>query len=402
MSETLTMEEARKLALLSQWLPQAPRIQCKPGGRETDATLAALRHLGYIQIDTISVIARAHHHTLWNRAPRYQPAHLDELLRARKVFEYWSHAAAYLPMEEYRFALPRMRAYAGGRERRYAPDPKWKRRALARIRAEGALRSQDFASAPAHNAGAWERSPEKQALAQLFMEGKLMVARRNGFHKEYDLAERVLPPHVDTATPTPREYARFLVNGFLRANGLGAPAEIAYLRPGTKKLVEECAAGMARNGELVEVKAGEFAYYALPASLALLREKLPRKRLKILSPFDNLLIQRERMRRLFGFDYQIECYLPAGKRKHGYFSLPLLWDGKLVARMDCKAARQQRVFVIRNFVSEPSRGGGKEQLAAALAAEVSRFAAFHQCERVRVERLHDKAMQTMLRAAFPE
>lgn len=231
-----------------------------------------------------------------------------------------------------------------------------------------------------------------------------MVAHRRGFHKVYDLAERVLPPHVDTAMPTAREYAGFLVRGFLRANGLGAPAEMAYLRRGAKKLVEECAAEMARRGEIIEVTVGALRYYALPASLALLRERLPRKRLKILSPFDNLVIQRERLRRLFDFDYQIECYLPAAKRKHGYFSLPVLWDGKLVARMDCKAARQQRVFIIRNFASEVSRAGArrKEQLASALAAEAVRFAAFHQCERIEVESLDDKAMRALLRAALPE
>ena len=404
-SETLSIHDARKLALLSQWPPGARRA----GGSALDASLAALRHLGYIQIDTISVIERAHHHTWWNRAPRYRQAHFDELLRARKIFEYWSHAAACLPMEDFRFALPRMRAYAAGRLRHWhSPDPKLKRRALRRIRAEGPLRARDFASphekSAAKTAAWWEHRPAKQALEQLFMEGKLMVAGRRGFHKVYDLAERVLPPRTDTSAPTPREYAEFLVRRFLRANGLGAPAEVAYLRPGAKKTAEECMARMARRGELLQVRVRDFLYYALPESLALLRERLPRKRVKILSPFDNLLIQRERMRRLFDFDYQIECYTPARKRKHGYFSLPILWGGRLVARMDCKAERRARVFVIRNFSGEPhfARAGAsrREEFAAALAAEVTRFAAFHQCGRVAVEKLRDTAMRALLREAL--
>ncbi|MGI9311715.1 MAG: winged helix-turn-helix domain-containing protein [bacterium] len=411
----LSIQDARKLVLLSQWLPHAKPPNANPRGGALEATLATLRHLGYIQIDTISVIERAHHHTIWNRAHRYRPAHLEQLLAQRRVFEYWSHAAAYLPMDDYRFSLPQMRAYANGRRRHwYAPDRKMMRRVVARIAAEGALRAQDFEAPPKRKrAGAaemWNWKPAKQALEQLFMEGKLMTARRQGFQKVYDLAERVLPSDADTRMPRADELGRFAVARFLQANGLGRATEIAYQQPALKPLVERSLARMQRRGEVVAIRIGGIGGaddappdYALADATALLERRLIRRRLKILSPFDNLLIQRKRAQRLFDFDYRIECYTPAAQRKHGYFSLPLLWDGRLAARMDCKADRQSgdqsNTLLIRNFVSE-AHLTRKEDLVDALAQELRRFAAFNQCERIEVGRLHDRAVEQLLRAAM--
>ena len=402
LTKTLSIDEARKLVLLSQWLPSV-----KPTGGALEATLAAVRHLGYIQIDTISVVERAHHHTIWNRTRRYRQKHLDESLRQKKIFEYWSHAAAYLPIEDYRFSLPRMRAFADGQRHWFAPDHKMMKKVLERIAIEGPLRARDFTAGFTANgvperrgkADMWDWKPAKQALEQLFMEGKLMTARRQGFDKVYDLAEHVLPGAINTAMPTETEYGRFLITRFLHANGLGRAGEIAYQRPGLKPVVERCLAQMAQHGEVVPLAVKDRLYHALPASLELLNRPLSRKRLKILSPFDNLLIQRERMRHLFDFDYQIECYTPAHKRKHGYFSLPLLWGGKLVARMDCKADRPKHTLIIRNFVSEPSLTQ-KERLVDALADELTYFAAFNRCRQVEVGKLRDTAIRHLLNRAL--
>ncbi len=398
MNPTLSINEARKLVLLSQWPPPV-----KPAGRAQQATLTALRHLGYVQIDTISVIERAHHHTLWNRTRRYQPRHLEQLLQQRQVFEYWSHAAAYLPIEDYRFSMPRMRAFANGKHHWFTPDREMMKKVLERIAVEGPLRARDFEFARRGRIAMWDWKPAKQALEQLFMEGKLMTTRRHGFHKVYDLAERVLPSHIDTSMPNQNEYARFLITTFLRANGLGHAAEIAYLRTGLKPVVELALTQMARRGEIVPLQVKERIYYALPESLELLCRPLPRKRLKILSPFDNLLIQRQRMKHLFDFDYQLECYTPANKRKHGYFSLPLLWDGKLVARMDCKAERREQKLVIRNFVSEPiaepMADTIADKLVNSLVEALRHFAAFNQCQRIEVGKLDDATVQRLLKAA---
>lgn len=412
MRETLSSDEARKLILLSQRLPEG-----KPTGTAINATLAALQHLGYIQIDTISVIARAHHHTFWNRTQRYHPDHLEKLLEKRKIFEYWSHAAAYLPIKDYRFSLPRMHAIASGQRHWFKPNPKMMKHVLDRITAEGPLRAQDFADTRNRkqraDAAVWSRKPAKQALEQLFMEGKLMTLRRQGFNKVYEIAKRVLPANTNTKMPSQTEHGCFLVKQFLRANGLGIPAEIAYQRSGLKPIVERCMKQLAQRGEIVPIKIADKSkrdsdsqptYYALPNAFKLLQQPLSRKRLKILSPFDNLLIQRSRMQYFFDFDYRIECYVPAGKRKYGYFSLPLLWNGRLVARMDCKADRKTHTLIIRNFVSEPyliQQPQLLDELLDPLVSELKHFAQFNQCERIITEKLHDKTIQRLLKSVLP-
>lgn len=388
----LSAADARKLALLSQW----------PPGSSTATALAALRHLGYVQIDTISVVERAHHHVLWSRARGYHPTHLARLVAEKKIFEYWAHAAAYLPVEDYRFCLPRMRAIAAGRRHWYAPDRRLMKKVLQRIAAEGPLRARDFesgardASKPAP--AMWDWKPAKRALEQLFMEGELMVAKRDGFSKVYDLTARVLPPAVDTRAPSDDEFARFLTMRFLRANGIGRASEIAYLRSDARPSVERCITRMAAAGEIVPVQTRGQIYCALPESLALLERRLARKRARILSPFDNLLIQRERMRRLFDFDYRIECYTPAARRQHGYFSLPVLWGDKLVARMDCKADRANQRLLVRGLASEPWLKN-KDAFTEALAAELIRFAAFNGCGTVEIGKLRDNAVRRLLRGA---
>ncbi len=376
----ITPDQARKIVLHSQNLPPS-----KPGGSALAATLTAIEQLGYIQIDTISVVERAHHHTLWNRNPCYQPAQLDQLLADQQVFEYWAHAAAYLPMRDYRFSLPRKQAIASGeRDHWYARDPKLMRYVLDRIRAEGPLQARDFVH-QGEKLGEWQTKPAKRALEYLFMQGDLMVPRRINFHKVYDLTERVLPTHIDQRPPTAEEHARFLITRFLAANGLAQAADFSYLLKDVKPLINALLPAMLEAGELQQVQVAGLDWYALPDALSLLDKPLQRRSLKILSPFDNLLIQRERMRRLFDFDYQIECYTPAAKRQYGYFSLPVLWDGQLVARMDCKAERKTGVLQVHHLaleagVQKPARLAA---FKAALQQEMQDFMQFNGCSGIK-------------------
>ena len=310
MTESLSMQQAIKLVLLSQRLPPV-----KQTGSATAATLSAIEHLGYIQIDTISVIQRAHHHTLWNRNPRYKASQLDQLIADKQVFEYWSHAAAYLPLRDYRFSLPRKHALASGEQNHwYERDDSLMKLVLKRITTEGPLMAKDF-EYTGKRAGEWKTKPAKRALEYLFMQGELMVPYRVNFHKVYDLTERVLPEDTDTTLPDPEEYARFLITRYLQANGMGQSAEITYLLKNTKPLVSATLQEMVSNGELLQINAGSNSYYVLPASLDLLSKPLARSKLKILSPFDNLVIQRKRMQTLFDFNYLIECYVPEVKRQ---------------------------------------------------------------------------------------
>ncbi len=215
MIESLSIQQARKLVLLSQRLPAT-----KQSGNALFSTLSALEHLGYVQIDTISAIQRAHHHTLWNRNPRYENSHIDQLLKKKQIFEYWSHAAAYLPMRDYRFSLVRKYAIEkGDQDHWYDRDKALMKSVMMRIGNEGPLMSKDFEDKKKMR-GEWSYKPTKRALEYLFMQGELMIPKRVSFHKVYDLTERVLPKNINTSMPGPEEYARFLIARFLQANGI--------------------------------------------------------------------------------------------------------------------------------------------------------------------------------------
>jgi len=391
---TATSNKLRRIAFDAQGL-----LRTAPFGRGVDATHRALEQIGYVQIDTISIVARAHHHTLWNRVPNYRPAHLDQLVSERRAFEYWFHAAAYLPMRDYRFALPRMHALRSGERHWFRRDRKLMGAVLDRIRAEGPLLARDF-EAPKGGKGWWDWKPAKRALEQLFMQGDLMIAGRNGFQKVYDLTERVLPSGVGTSPPTTAEYAEHLLDTALRAHGFVAPKEVTYGRRGTaiRKALKACLNARVGDGTLVEFTEADVDYVARPELLDRNAPKLT-ARARLLSPFDNAVIQRDRNVAVHDFDYQIECYVPAPKRRFGYFCLPILYRDRLVGRVDCKAHREQRRFDLLHLHVErdvPDR----EQFASAFAAAVREFAAFNECDAIKVVKVSPSAWTAPIRSAL--
>jgi len=394
MSESISTQQARKLVLHSQRLPPAGQT-----GKAIAATLSAIEHLAYIQIDTISAIQRAHHHTLWNRNPRYKTAHLHQLLLDKQVFEYWSHAAAYLPMCDYRFSLFRKQAITRGEQRHwYERDEKLMALVLRRITDEGPLMARDFEHT-GKKRGDWNSKPAKRALENLFMQGDLMIPYRSKFQKVYDLTERVIPQDIDTRVPTREEYIRHLITRYLQANGLGQAAEMSYLLKDTKPLVTATLQEMLSSGELIHIHVGSHQYHALPESLQLLEKPLTRRKLKMLSPFDNLVIQRKRMQALFDFDYLIECYVPRAKREYGYFSLPVLWNGDLLARIDLKAERKTSTLHINHIALEP-RLKNVDAFAHALYREIAAFMQFNQCSDIRLHRTTPATFGPVLEDAF--
>jgi len=255
---------------------------------------------------------------------------------------------------------------------------------LKRIATEGPLMAKDFEH-KGQRVGEWKTKPAKRALEYLFMQGDLMVPGRVNFHKVYDLTERVLPEDIDTTLPDPHEYARFLITQYLRANGLGQPTEITYLLRDTKQIVSAAMKDMVSTRELLTVRVAGKIYYTLPKSLEMLNKPLARSKLKILSPFDNLVIQRKRIKELFGFDFLIECYVPEPKRQYGYFSLPILWDGNLVARMDCKADKKESLLHIHHLALEPNILKTAD-LFLALRKELVSFLQFNNCKSLRLHR----------------
>ncbi|MBA2362601.1 MAG: winged helix-turn-helix domain-containing protein, partial [Chloroflexia bacterium] len=214
----LTQEHARTLLLAAQGL-------CAPVEQPTtkDAVLAAIRQMGVLQIDTISVVARSPYLVLWSRLGTYEPRWLDELLAERAIFEYWAHALCFLPMGEYGLYRRGMLEPIGpgARARAWiAQQPEVPARVLDRIRSAGPLRSAEFPGVGFRSSGWWDHKPEKVALEQLFLAGELMIARRENFQRVYDLRERVLPGWHDTNLPTAEESQRAFALRAVRALGV--------------------------------------------------------------------------------------------------------------------------------------------------------------------------------------
>jgi len=289
-----------------------------------------------------------------------------------------------LPIKDHRFSFPRKQAIFRGDEKHwFEKDKSLMNSILKRIENEEALMAKDFVHD--RKVGDWGSKPVKRALENLFMQGELIISSRKNFHKVYDLTERVLPEYIDTSMPTQKEYIRFLITNYLKANGIGKDSEIAYLLKNIKKLLTAELKKMCENKELIQVSINGQLYYALFYSLQLLNKRPNLNQVKIFSPFDNLLIQRKRMKILFNFDYQIECYTPEAKRKYGYFVLPILWNGKFVARMDCKADRKTATLHILHLVLK-NEFKAKDTFNTTLVTELISFIDFNNCTKIQVRK----------------
>lgn len=387
----------RRLALAAQGL-----LQAQPYGRGLDGARKAIRHIGYAQIDTLSVVERAHNHVLYSRVPGFKPAMTNQMLLDGDVFEHWVHAAAFIPIADFRFSLPYKHAIKSGQVHWYrSPDRKLMGELLAHIRSDGPLKSRDINANAQKRADWWDWKPTKKALEQLYMEGDLMIRSRDGFQKVYDLTERVLPPHINSQMPSMEEFAEHLLDQQLRCHGLVSMKGLTYqrrsaeLRKAVKSLVNERLA----QGSLEQVQLGSGEIFILEAGA--LERRLPqvKNRVLILSPFDNCVIQRERLKSLFQYDYQIECYVPAAKRQYGYFSLPLLYRDEFIGRMDCKADRKTSHLEIKSlYLEKPC--ADQDLLIAALIDAITQFCHFQKCDTVSLTKVQPKHLGQSLRSAL--
>ncbi|HEY5894263.1 MAG TPA: crosslink repair DNA glycosylase YcaQ family protein [Chthoniobacterales bacterium] len=380
---SISLSEARAIALRAQGLADEPA----PFGESKTAVLQAIRHLGYVQVDTISVIQRAHHHVLWSRVPDYRREMLHELQELdRAVFEYWNHAASYLPMNDFRFSLPFMRQCRGKTYwTEWPPDlVKAMRRVLRTIRSNGALMLRDVET-KGQIEGWFNSSPDKierRALHRLWLRGEVMIRSRQGFQKVFDLPERVLPEGTDVTLPTKREAAEFHARRALRALGVARSQELHYLRDADHgNAVRVALQSLIKRGEVIELQMAEFPdkpCFALRQSLEL-AAPLKSRMIRFLSPFDNLVIQRKRLQWLFGFDYTIEVYVPAAKRKFGYFVLPILWGDRIIGRVDAKASRPDRRLLIHHLIFEPDFADF-DAIGTSLPEALTEFSRFQGCD----------------------
>ncbi|WP_223428688.1 winged helix-turn-helix domain-containing protein [Tateyamaria pelophila] len=372
---TLTNQAARRIFLDRHALSEAPQ------GRAAGADLLQMIHrLGFVQLDSINTVARAHDMILFSRRPQYRPKALKRLYeRDQALFEHWTHDAAVVPMQFYpHWNLRRQRdadllrsRWKDGRREGFEAQFET---VLDMIRERGPLCSAQVGEGEKRGSGGWwDWHPSKTALEYLWRSGALTVVKRQGFQKHYDLTERVLDASViDPANaPDTDETIDWCCRGALDRLGFATHGELAafwaHITPAEAK--RWCAAAFSR-GDIVEILVTNvdgstrpaFAWPNIAHDPAL--GIIPTPRLRVLSPFDPALRDRKRAERLFGFDYRIEVFVPEPKRKYGYYVFPILEGDRLVGRVDMKAFRDEDQLRVRALWPERGVRWGKGRCAA--------------------------------------
>jgi uncharacterized protein len=378
----LTKSAARHI-----WL-RAQRLDAEaPFGDGPQATAAAVEHLGYVQIDTIHVIERCHHHILWNRIPAYARADLRHAQSIDKsVFEYWTHALSYVPSRDLRFFIPAMKRHRrDGHKWLSSVKPADMRKVMRLIREAGALTIRDIDDdVLVDKEHLWaSRKPSKRALQLAFYGGVLTISERNGMLKTYELAERHFGWDKPPKPASAREITAYLLDRAIRAQGLVSLDSICYLDAPSKPAVRRLIEARVRRKELVGVAiegAGKQEHWALPETLET-TTPASSEFAHILSPFDPLIIQRKRTHLFFDYEHRFEAYVPKEKRRFGYFALPVLVGDEIVAALDLKTDRQRKKLLLQkwNWIGTAAKGARKG-LKRRIEEELHRFERFQLAE----------------------
>jgi uncharacterized protein YcaQ len=397
----LSADEARRLQLRAQGLigrvvtRQVSGMRGDPGARQA---LGTLRHLGAVQLDTISVLARSHELVAYARSGALGRSSVERAFwNGAAAFEYWSHAACVLPIEDWPLYAFRRREYLRrGYHWDRTPDQACAD-VLARLRAEGPLTVTGLGGAK--KGGEWfDRTDHKIAAEFLLAVGQVVCTRRTGWRRVYDLPERAIPAPLRDQDPGDAECVTTLVTRAGRALGVATRADLAdYVR-----VKGDQVASVVEAAGLVPVTVhgwGNGTAWADPDALA--TPPRGRHRTTLLSPFDSLVWDRKRTQRIFGFDHRLEAYVPRHKRVHGYFTMPLLAGGRLIGRVD--PAREGRTLVARKASLEPAAVTTRTRAARAvehLADALHEAAGWVGCDSVHVERLDPPELTAPLRTAL--
>jgi uncharacterized protein YcaQ len=382
-SHPLTRAEAKRI-----WL-RAQRLDTEaPFGEGPRATAAAVEHLGYVQIDTINVIERSHHHILRTRIPEYRRADLRQAQSVDKtVFEYWTHALSYVPTKDMRFFIPAMRRHMReGHKWLSSVKPADLRKVLRLIRRNGALTIRDIDDdVLVDKEHLWaSRKPSKRALQLAFYAGVLTISERNGMLKTYELMARHFGWDKPPKGASAREATAYLLDRALRAQGLVSLDSVCHLDAPSKPAVRRLIEARVRRNELVPVAleaAGKQEHWARPEVLESGAGE-PSELVHILSPFDPLIIQRKRTHLFFGYEHRFEAYVPKEKRVLGYFALPVLAGDDIVAALDLKTDRRARKLLVQkwSWVGNGAQRGARKDLKRRIEEELHRFERFQLAE----------------------
>jgi uncharacterized protein YcaQ len=346
---TISSKTARAIWMRAQRLDEA-----EPFGAGPEAAAAAIAQLGYVQIDTINVVERCHHHILFSRIPNYRRSDLGQLQSGHKsVFEYWTHALSYVPTEDLRFFMPAMKAYRENPSAWFGSVTPVEIRAMKRrLAAEGPLSIRDIDDdVLVEKNHPWaSRKPSKRVLQLMFYQGHVAISARDGMLKTYDLMERHFGWERHPRPATERQVTAYLLGRALRSQGVVSLDSICHLNAPAKKAVRALIEARVKRRQLVPVAiegAETTPHWAAPETLA--AAPPPSTRVHVLSPFDPLIIQRKRLRQFFGYDHLFEAYLPADKRQFGYFALPVLLGDRVVAAVDLKTDRAAGKLLVQKW-----------------------------------------------------
>jgi uncharacterized protein len=364
----LTKSHAKRIWLRAQRLDEAA-----PFGEGPDAVPAAVRHLGYVQIDTIHVVERCHHQILFTRIPSYQRDHLRQAQSVDKsVFEYWTHALSYVPAADIRFFTRAMKREADNHSSFFHTVTRGDlQKVLGRIKRNGALTIRDIDDDELREKDhEWaSRKPSKRALQLAFYRGILTVSRREGMLKTYELMTRHFGwDRLPNAAPE-AERNNYLLDRALRSQGIVSLDSICHLAAPRKASVARLIASRVRRKELVPIalEGSKFEHWARPETLD---ATLPpvEEIVHILNPFDPLVIQRKRLALFFGYEHRFEAYVPKEKRMFGYFAQPVLAGDEIVAVLDLKTDRERQKLLVQKWtwLAKGGRAGLRKQIEEAL------------------------------------
>jgi uncharacterized protein YcaQ len=378
----LSTTQARQIWLHAQRLDERA-----PFGEGARAVADAVSHLGYVQIDTINVIERCHHHILFSRIPSYRRADLRQAQSIDKsVFEYWTHALSYVPARDFRFFLPAMREHRREGHKWYASVTPADMRKVMRLLRAGPLTIRDIEDdVLIEKEHLWQsRKPSKRALQLAFYTGVATISERQGMLKTYELMTRHFGWDKLPKPASAKEITAYLLDRALRAQGVVSLDSVCHLDAPSKKAVAGLIGSRVRRGELVPVAiegAGKQEHWAQPAVLEASGEVSP-DLVHILSPFDPLIIQRKRTHLFFGYNHLFEAYVPKAKRKLGYFALPVLVGDEIVAALDLKTDRQAKKLLMQKWtwVGQGKKTAGRKELKQKIEEELDRFERFQLAE----------------------
>lgn len=370
---SLSLDQARAIWLRAQRLDTA-----EPFGAGPEAVRAAIAHLGYVQIDTINVIERCHHHILFSRIPAYRRGDLAHLQSQDKsIFEYWTHALSYVPTADLPYFVPAMKAYRERPSAWFGSVTKAEVSAMTkRLKTEGPLSIRDIDDDElVDKTHPWaSRKPSKRVLQLMFYQGLVAIAAREGMVKTYDLIGRHFDWETSPKAATERQGVAYLLDRALRSQGLVSLESICHLNAPAKKAVRELIEARVKRRQLLPVTlegAEKAVHWAEPQALEPPPALAPR--VHILSPFDPLIIQRKRLKLFFDYDHIFEAYVPAAKRRYGYFALPVLVGDQVVAAIDLKTDRNSGTVLVQkwSWIADPGA-----EAREAIDAELQRFEAF--------------------------